>query len=133
MNEYTSACVTSDALKAFVSGLLNEEEAEALTLHTSECETCFEELDQLWMASQFVLSQEVPQRDSLAARQLEEQVFRSLHRSNVWAQFIWLATKGILQVLFGVLRPFFAVKWSEIFKKAFPQSGMAAESVPAKE
>ncbi|MGB0387684.1 MAG: hypothetical protein ACPGWR_22940 [Ardenticatenaceae bacterium] len=136
MNEYnrSHACVRhSLRLNAFVSGLLNEQESDALILHTSECEACFEELNQLWMGSQFALSEEIPKRDSLATRQLEKQVFRSLHRSNMWAQFIWLATKGILQVVFGVLRPFFSVKWGEIFKKAFPQSGRAAESAPAKE
>ena len=130
MNEYNRHSLR---LKAFVNGLLNEQEIEMLILHTSECEECFEELNQLWMASQFALSQEIPQRDSLATRQLEEQVFRSLHRSNMWAQFIWLATKGILQVVFGVLRPIFSVKWGELFKKAFRQSRMAVGSVPAKE
>lgn len=114
MNEYTCHSLR---LNAFVSGLLNEEETEALILHTSECESCFEELNQLWAESHFTLPTEIPLRDSHATRQLEEQVFRSLHQKNMWAQFIWLATKGILQVIFGVLRPFFNLKWGDIFNK----------------
>ena len=52
MNEYNHHSLR---LNAFVSGLLNEEETEALILHTSECESCFEELNQLWAESHFTL------------------------------------------------------------------------------
>ena len=123
----------SQPLNAFVNGLLSEEESEKVILHVSECESCLEALDQLWAGSLFTLSQETPQRDVQVAGQLERQVFRSLHREVMWGQLIWLATKGTLQVLFGVLRPFFNLKWSQIFKPKFQTQNMAASSASGKE
>ena len=120
-------------LNAFVNGLLSEEESEKVIIHASECESCLDELDQLWEGSLFTLSQETPPRNVQVAHQLERQVFRSLHREVMWGQLIWLATKGTFQVLFGVLRPFFNIKWNQIFKNKFQTQNMAASSASGKE
>lgn len=130
MNEYHCHSLP---LKAFVNGLLSDEESERLILHTHQCESCFEKQDQLWQSSQFTLSQETPPRNVQAAGQLERQVFRSLHQEVMWGQFIWLATKGVLQVFFGLLGPLFNLKWKQVFKKKSQTQSMAASSALGKE
>ena len=98
-------------LEEFVAGELNDTETAIITQHVADCEACLTYLDDLWAASEFSWDEPgIPHLEPHSVYNLERRLFRQIHRSSLGANTIWLGTKGIFDVLFAILKPFFQLK-----------------------
>lgn len=94
-------------LEAMVKGKLSEAQVEEVSQHVSECESCLAQLDQLW-ATTLRIPEPVPRLEPQQAKRMERELVRHLHREALGANMIWLATKGLLNVILTLIRPFFS-------------------------
>ena len=103
-------------LEEFVAGELSEKESNIVTLHVAECEACLTYLDGLWASSELSwIDADIPNLEPNSVYQLEQRLFRQIHRSSLGANTIWLGTKGIMEVFFTMLKPFFKLNDKKSF------------------
>lgn len=101
-------------LEEFVAGELTETEAAIVTQHVAECEPCLTYLDELWAELSWD-ELDIPNLEPHSVYHLEQRLFRQIHRSSLGANTVWLGTKGIFEVLFAILKPFFPLKKKKSF------------------
>lgn len=103
-------------LEEFVAGELNEKENNMVTQHVAECEACLTYLDELWANLDLNWAEtDIPELEPQTVYQLEQRLFRQIHRSSLGANTIWLGTKGIFEVFCAILKPFFQLKEKKSF------------------
>jgi len=95
-----------ESLEDFVAGRKNDEENARILEHLAECEHCAAEVEALWTESpvNYILP-EITEAAPGAMTELEESLFRRIHRSDLGGQVIKLGTQGFVNLISALLGP----------------------------
>ena len=94
------------SLEDFINGLLSDEENEAILTHLVTCQACETKVERMWEATPIGIAHSgMPVSGTADAADIEESLFRKIHRSELGGQFIKFYTQGFLGLISMLLHP----------------------------
>lgn len=98
--------LSDELLQQFVSGELDDAQAEEILSRLAEDEASLEKVDALWQAQTAAAAvYTIPPLEPERAQRLRRRLVRQIHRSNLSANVIRMGTQGFGSVAVNLLRP----------------------------